>query len=272
MNNRTGFLLFTIIALSFTFSVKADWKKLERGLELGEFSPSAPRRAMNSKIHILRIDLRQFELKLLNASAPGQGRLLTAKQWSRKNGLTAAINASMYQIDYKTSVSYMRTEDHINNPWLSKNKSIFAFNRKSSKVPPVKIIDRECEDFDSWKKDYRTFIQSIRMVSCKGRNVWVQQPEKWSIAAVGIDDMNKVLFIHSRSPFSTHDFINILKTLPIGLKRAMYLEGGLEAQLYINSNGSENEFVGMSEATAGIGSTRSITLPIPNVIGIIKKK
>ncbi|MBW2337633.1 MAG: phosphodiester glycosidase family protein, partial [Deltaproteobacteria bacterium] len=209
------------------------WQKLADGLELGIFDSPQPAEIGDSKIRILRIDPGRYELKLLNASVSKKGRSLSAKQWCRQNGLVAAINASMFQEDFKTSVSLMRTRTHVNNPrFRKKDMTILAFDRLGTGVPEVKIIDRQCEDFKIWKYKYGTLIQSIRMISCKGKNVWRQQPQKWSTVAIGIDKTDRVLFIHVGSPYSTHDLINILKELPLDIARAMYTEGGPQAQLY----------------------------------------
>jgi hypothetical protein len=249
-----------------------NWQKLENGLELATFL--SPRRSEvgNSLIRVLRIDPKRFQLRLLNASALKDGRSLTAKQWCRKNGLVAAINASMYQTDYKTSVSLMRTKTHINNPRLSKDKTILAFDRQTPEVPLVKIIDRQCEDFNTWKKKYGTLVQSIRMISCKRMNVWSQQSQKWSTAAIGIDRQDKVLFIHVGSPYSTHDLINILQKLPLHISRAMYCEGGPQAQLYIRHGNFEYEFIGSLEINLNESLNNTVSRPILNVVGISLRK
>lgn len=248
------------------------WQKLDKGLDLGVFA--SPHRAEwgDSLIRVLRIDPQFFKFELLNASAVKNGRTLTAKQWCRQNGLVAAINASMYQTDYKASVSLMRTKTHTNNPRLSKDKTILAFDRQTAKVPLVKIIDRECEDFNLWKKKYGTLVQSIRMISCKGTNVWSQQAKKWSTAAIGTDKQNRVLFIHVGSAYSTHDLINILLKLPINISRAMYCEGGPQAQLYIRQGDNEHEFVGSLDLNLNENINNPVFWPIPNIIGISVRK
>jgi len=247
------------------------WQKLAPGLELGVFKAPRPSEIGDSKIRVLRIDPQHYQLKLLSASAFEKGRPLTAKQWSQQHGLVAAINASMYQEDYRSSVSLMRTKAHINNPRLSKDMTILVFDRKTSDVPRVKIIDRQCEDFKVWRKKYSTMVQSIRMISCTGRNVWTQQPQKWSTAAIGIDQQDRVLFIHVGSPYSTHDVINILKLLPLDISRAMYAEGGPQAQLYINTGDHEQEFVGNYEIEIQEDMEKLISRPVPNVVGISAK-
>jgi hypothetical protein len=247
------------------------WQKLEPGLELGTFAAPQASEVKDSLVRVLRIDPTRFEFRLLNASASGEPKLLSAKEWCNQNGLVAAINPSMYQDDLRTSVSLMRSKAHTNNARLSKDNTILAFDRKVSYVPLVKIIDRECEDFHFWKDKYDSFIQSIRMISCKGKNVWSQQSKKWSTAAIATDYDDNVLFIHVRSPLSTHDVVDMLLTLPLHISRAMYTEGGSEAQLYVHSGEAEFEFTGL--VSAGFSSAVDVgrALRIPNVIGIARR-
>lgn len=245
------------------------WQTLEPGLELGIFEAPQIAEVGDSLVRVLRIDPRFFELRLMNASSTETQQPLSAKAWCQTYNLTAAINASMYQRDYLTSVSLMRTGDHVNNSYLSKDNAILAFGALTPDAPPVKIIDRQCENFDEWRKKYTTFVQSIRMISCHRRNVWRQQPQKWSTALIGTDEQGRVLFIHVRSHYSTHDLINILLQLPIAIERAMYTEGGWEAQLYVRSGAHEYEFVGDYNTGLHLSSNAH---PIPNVIGIARRE
>ena len=247
------------------------WREIEPGLELGAFQAPVKSGTGDSMVRVLRIDPGRFELRLLNASAPGQGQPLPAKEWCRRNGLVAAINAAMHWTDQRTSVSLMRTRGHVNNPALTRDKTILAFDPLAPDLPPVKILDRECGDFEALKGSYGTLVQSIRMLTCKGENVWSPQPRKWSTAAIGTDGDGKVLFIHVRSPYATHDLIEILRGLPLGLSRMMYAEGGREAQLYVRGAGGEYEFLGSSETGLNSGGGIQMAWPIPNVIGVSRK-
>lgn len=249
----------------------AAWQAFEPGLELAVFE--APRRseAGDSRIRVLRIDPGRFELRLLNATAPGEGQRRTARDWCVRGGLSAAINASMYQEDLLTSVSLMRTRGHTNNGHLTKDRSVLAFDPREAGLPPVALIDRECDPYDSLSKRYDTLVQSIRMVSCKRANVWSRQPKAWSAAAVGLDAAGRVLFIHVRSPYSTHDLIEMLLELPIDLARAMYVEGGPEAQLFVRGGGREEEFVGSFETGFLESDSNAHAWPVPNVIGVARK-
>ncbi len=110
------------------------------------------------------------------------------------------------------------------------------------------------------------------MISCKGKNVWQQQPKKYSTVAIGVDKADRVLFIHVGSPYSTHDLINILQKLPIEIDRAMYTEGGPQAQLYIKTGAHEYEFTGHSEIDFSNKANSLFSWPIPNAVGISPRK
>jgi len=248
------------------------WKTLEPGLELGVFDAPIPSAVGDSKVRVLRIDPERFELKLMNASAAEGGAPLTAREWCRRNNLAAAINASMYRGDHRTSVDFMRTEEHTNNPAFRKNdRSVLAFDPVVPGVSKVRLIDLECDDYDELRQRYRTLIQSIRMVSCHRHNVWGRQSKRWSTAAIGVDGMGRVLFIHVRSPYPTHDLIDALMSLPIDLRRAMYVEGGPEAQLYVHAGGEEREFVGSYETGFSENDLNDSAWPVPNVVGVKRR-
>ncbi|MGP0629772.1 phosphodiester glycosidase family protein [Nitrospina sp. 32_T5] len=243
------------------------WVELEPGLQLGTFLSSRKSAVGDSLVRVLRINPSHFRFRLLNASADRNKRR-SAREWVVEHRLVAAINASMYQIDNLTSVSLMKTIGHTNNTWYSKDRALLAFHPTGESLPPVQILDRDCQDVESLRTRYRTLIQSIRMISCDGENVWKQQERIWSTAAIGMDEDGHILFIHVRSPYSTHDLINILLELPIQLKRAMYVEGGPEAQLFIASGGKQMEFLGSYSTGSNENDANRIAWPIPNVVGI----
>lgn len=246
------------------------WIQLEPGLNFGVFSSPEKAAVGDNLIRILKIDPKRFQFRLLNASASPGGKRLSAKQWARQNGMVAAINASMYQADKSTSVSLMKTFGHVNNSWYSKDRALLVFDPKKKSLPQAQVLDRDCQNVDQLRKLYHTLIQSIRMISCDRKNVWKQQGKKWSTAAIGMNQTGDILFIHVRSPFSTHDLIDNLLKLPIQLKRAMYVEGGSEAQMFIHSGKNELEYVGSYSTGGNETDANSLAWPIPNVVGITR--
>lgn len=249
----------------------ATWTVLEPGLELGTFPVRLDDATGPPEIRVVRVDPARFRIRLLNASAPGEGTARTAREWCERHGLVAAINASMYQADLKSSVSLMRARGHVNNPRVSKDMAVLAFDPLVPGIPHLQIVDRECEDLDALRPRYGSLVQSIRMISCRGQNVWSQQPRRSSAAVLGIDAAGRLLLIHSGAIVSTHDLVDLLLRLPIGIRRCMYAEGGSEAQLSVRAGGRNLEFVGSYGVGLGVGDEPARASRIPNVIGIARR-
>ncbi len=260
-------LLAAVLAAAPPPGAQAGWQALEPGLELGVFD--GPSGAGEQGVVVVRIDPARFELRLLNASAPGQGSLLTARGWAARAGAAAVINAAMYQEDFRTSVSLMRTRDHVNQRRVSKDKAVLAFDPVEKGLPPVRMLDRECDDLARVERGYGTLVQSIRMISCEGKNVWAPSDRRFSAAAIGIDGKGRVLFIHARAAAPIHALVDTLLALPLDLRQAMYVEGGPEAQLYARGGGREIERVGTFEG-APLADNKD-AWPIPNVVAAVRR-
>lgn len=239
------------------------WKKMDEGLYLSDFH--------SKKITLLKIDPTYYSFKLLSASEKGDHRL-TVKEWCQKHHLISAINAGMYQKDGIKNVGYMKNFSHINNPKLNKRyKALLTFNPIEASLPEIQIIDMTCQDFETLMDKYQTLIQGIRMISCRQENVWQKQDKKWSTASFGIDKRGNGLFIFAEFPYSVHDLIDILLSLPISIYNMMYLEGGPEAALYFSASGVEFERVGYHEGSPNEEGFPRSSRPIPNVIGIARR-
>lgn len=178
----------------------------------------------------------------------------------------------MFRQDGLTSTGFMKNFNHINNSKHNPDyKSFLAFNPIKSGLPDVQVLDLQCDDFEVLGPKYNSVVQNLRMISCKRRNVWSQQDKKWSMVSLGMDGKGNVLFLLTRSPYSVHYFINILLRLDIDIQRAMYLEGGPEASLYLKTQHTETALFGSYETGFNENDNSNRFWPIPNVIGISPK-
>ena len=243
---------------------------LETGLDFGTFLAPARASDGDGKICILRIDPRKFKFCLLASSGTANKMPKTTRQWCQACNCVAAINASMYR-DNGLSVAYMRDGAFVHSSKVTSDKCALVFNPTDANRPLVQVADLEKQRLADLKSGYATLIQSIRMVSWDGRNVWKQSPKRCSTAAIGQDGQGRIMFIHVRTPYTTHDLADILLKLPIDLKRAMYVEGGPEAQLYINAGRREFELLGDYVASLPMAASNCSAWPVPNVIGIARR-
>lgn len=268
--NRILFMLLSSCLLWGATQAQSSFTTVEPGLQLARIKATQSSPVGDRIVHIARIDPEYFDFKLLTASEKGGGKR-TAQQWVDEFGLTAALNAGMFQMDHRTNVGYLKNFAHVNNSRFNKDNTLFAFNPKNKDLPAVQIIDRTCQDWENLVAQYNSVTQGIRMVDCNQKNRWSQQERIWSMVVMGMDKSGHALFIFCRSPYSVHDFINILLNADINLYNAMYLEGGPEASLVVNSGKTQWNLFGSYETDFFESDDNQTAWPIPNVIGIAKK-
>ena len=261
---------FTVIHMS-----AYAWNTLAPGLELGTFDTTLPSEFGDQKITILRIDPHLWELEFAGVSqTPDQlHQRHTAKEWCEHRGYLAAINAGMFQTDYVRNVGYLKAGDHLNNPGVNDYLSVAAFDPVREGLPYFHIFDLDLPEVTMAQinRDYGTVIQNLRLIKRPEENRWKQQQKRWSEVALGEDDNGNILFIYCRSPFSMHDLNEMLLALDIGLQCAQHLEGGPEAQLYIEVGEFKQEMVGSYETDFYPRDDNHVAWKVPNVIGIRQK-
>jgi len=266
--------LFLAVLLHIGTSAAATpWTTLEPGLELGEFYGKTPSLFNSGKITILRVDPKLWDIRLYTRQEFGYDKNLSAQEWSKQHDLTAAINAGMYLQDKYTHVGYLQAGELTQSTRVTRYQSLAAFSPKDNDAAPFRIfdLDEKGVEFEQITHDYNQVVQNLRLIKRPGQNRWGQQERRWNEAALGEDKQGRALFIYSQNLLSMHDLNNTLLGLPIELVTAQHLEGGKEAQLYINHPRHTEEIRNSFDKPFLVGSSRLKAWPVPNVIGISRK-
>ena len=272
-NLRFGLIVIGMFA-TFTSGAQNSWRSLAPGLDLGTFVAGRRAPTGDSRVTILRIDPNLWDLRFVGLSQSGESGGRTAKQWCHKLGLTAAINAGMFDTDFKTHVGYLSSRGHVYNGHINSYNSMALFDPfPGGKLPRFHIVDLDEKDvaMADVLKDYASAVQNLRLIKRPGSNRWRQTGRRWSEAALGEDTQGRILFIFSRSPFTMHDLNQELLSMGIGLVAAQHLEGGPEAQFYLNIGDEELELFGSYETSFREDDTNATPWPIPNVLGIQRR-
>ena len=263
MLSARAFLVW-LLAGPLMASPPPSWQSLSPGLEFGRFG--------DPPITVVRVDPVRYEFHVLSAKTRGLKSAPTAPEWVERHHMVGAINASMFREDHLTSTGYLRDARGTNNGSWNRDNAVFLSQPRRAGLPRVRIVDRTCEDARGLAREYRVAAQNIRMIDCRGRNVWAPQPRKWSTACVGTDRQGRVLLIHARAPFATHDLVNALLGLPLGLERLMYVEGGPEASLYVKGDAKAAvSEMGSFETGFFENDANRVFWPLPNVIAFGKR-
>jgi hypothetical protein len=177
----------------------------------------------------------------------------------------------MFKTDGNTHVGFMRFREHVNNGKVNSYLSVAAFDAHDPTSPaPFRIFDLDAPQItlQSILKDYDSAVQNLRLIKRPGWNQWGQQGRMWSEAALGEDASGRVLFLFSRTPFSMHDLNQELLSAGIGIVAAQHLEGGPEAQLYLQVGELKLEMFGSYETSFVENDSNAKPWPIPNVLGV----
>ena len=262
------------------------WTALSPGLELGLSSlPESQEKGTSAVFVVLRIDPALHHFALGMASETGQARSLI--DWSRKHGLRAGINASMYLPDNVTSTGYMRNGETLNNDKMgNKLGAFFVAERRNGVGPAADIIEREAPNWSESLEEYSIVVQNYRLMDSRGKVLWPAGGPMHSIAVVAKDDQGRIAFILSQEPLTAERFAHYLKSFPLALSTAMYVEGGAQAGLFLRvDNGTAksvpSSFAGASAFAAPEGvvhvwkgrqsllNTRgNPEAPVPNVLSV----
>jgi len=258
-----------------TFAIDHDsngWVPIADGLEFGRFPAGKSGFGGDAIVTVLRADPAHWELDLLAASEQG-GTNLTTEEWCDQFGLTAAINAGMFHPDYLTHVGFCSAQGHVNNEEVNQYQSVAAFCPQEEGGLPFRIFDLDdpVVTLDSIMLGYSCVVQNLRLIKRPGEGRWSQQPKCWSEAALGEDSQGRVLFIFCRTGYSMHDLNDILLSLPIDLVCAQHLEGGPEAQLFIQTEDFEAEFCGSYETGFFENDSNDFETRIPVALGLRAK-
>ena len=258
---RAAVVLGLLVAATVAGAAEDPWIVLGGGLELGRFSLAGPG-SPPAQVHVLRVDPRRWELTL-HGLPRGESVGYTAREWLRREGLVAAINAGMYQADYRTHSGYMRADGTVFSRGTNSYLSAAAFDPVDPKDPPFRIFDLDVDPLASVLPRYRRVVQNLRLVKRPGENRWSSQDRRWSEAALGEDHEGRALLIFCGAPLPLDRLIEALLALPLGLVAAQHLEGGTQAQFFVAAGGQTLELVGGDEGAFPAPEAESAGLADP---------
>lgn len=263
-------LLCSFVLSADAFEIRKGWTEIDDGIEFAEFKNMRYRTVGDSLIQVFRVDPNKLQLVLLAAERDKGGTSHSVRDWANQFNLLLAVNAGMYQQDKLRNLGLMIDMGYINNSVVKRNQySAIAFNPRNPKDPPFRIFDLDETKLETVKSKYHTVIQNLRLMKRSRRNMWSERPDTWSELAIAEDAKGNALFIFSRAPYSMQTFNEILLRLPLNVQCAAHLEGGVHSQLFSKLN--RLHLVGSYNSKTGAAGGNIFSLPIPNVIGVVRK-
>lgn len=276
------FLAFVLFFLT-SFGVRAQnnwineipWTNLMEGLQYAELNAPEKSVVNDSKLTILKVDARKFDFEFLTASEHGK-HPRTAEEWAKEYDMNIIINAGMYSYNKtQSNKGYMKNYNHLNNPKKSNYyNAMLAMHPKDQKKPPFEIIDITCQNWEKVKNQYHSLCQGMRMISCAGEGMaFSKRPDQsCSMILTATDVSGNLYIVFTRSPYTHRDMISFLLDMPLNIRTTVYLEGGPETSLYVNTGDTVIAKYGSYVSNTCDNDNNDHFREIPNVIALRKKK
>ena len=247
------------------------WQMLQQGIYFWE--PDAPEKSIlnDSKIFILKADPRFCKFRLLSASEHGKQNR-TADAWAKDFKVNVVVNAGMFNMaNATTNKGYLKNYSHTNNGKMNGSYNVMmAMNPKKESDPEMMLYDLTCTKWESIRTSYNTFCQGMRMIDCNGnRMAWDKRPgQACSMVISATDITGNIYFIFARSPYTHQKMIDFMIQLIPDIRTTVYLEGGPEASLYIQTADTTISKIGSYVSKTYENDNNDHFWKIPNVIGI----
>jgi hypothetical protein len=284
-NNGLRFVisLLSVALLSFSSVSKGQmphdtitvWHSLLKGISYWE--PEAPQKSIlnDSKLFILKVDPQLCNFRML-CSSEHKKQNRTADRWAEEFNVNVIVNAGMFSLkNGRTNKGYLKNYSHTNNPVLNGNYNVMmAMNPKKKSFPAMTMYDLSCNSWASIRTNYNSFCQGMRMIDCKGNPLaWDKRPgQACSMVISATDTAGNLYFIFTRSPYTHQTMIGFLIQLIPNVRTTVYLEGGPEASLYIQTNDTIISKIGSYVSKTYANDDNDHFWKIPNVIGIQSEK
>jgi hypothetical protein len=250
-------------------SAAADaWTSLLAGVEYRAIERFGDSAVADRRLHVVRVDPRRAPLQLGMVSRDG-GQARTAGEWCREARLAVAINAGMFNHDFRTHTGYLRAGTHRNSErWVSRYRSALVMGEGGA---VASLLDLQAGSGADLLQHHEVVIQNLRLIAGPRRNGWKPSSRRWSEAALASDDRGRLLFLFARSPYPMHAFNRLILQLPLGIQRAQHMEGGPEASLSIHAAGIDLDLSGSYETGFNENDDNQRQWPLPNVLGVARR-
>jgi hypothetical protein len=132
------------------------------------------------------------------------------------------------------------------------------------------LKDKSCSDAKDGIASYSSHFECMRILDCQGMPLsWTKKKQRCSMLVAAEDSLGNLVLAFCRSPMRQSEMAMFLSRLPIGLRTALYLEGGPETSIFINVAGkSPQKWLGTYVSDTWEKTDNQEFRRLPNVVGI----
>lgn len=252
-------LLMGLLIGPETHSLAGQWEKVSEGLEFKSLQVEGEPFQSIIRLKILKIDLEQFEVRVLDSRAFGAAKLEVKELAKRANAL-ATINGGFFLPDLRP-IGLMITDGKEVNPLRNADWGIFFIRDNLPRI----IHTRDYPMERNGEKKISQALQVGPRLIVEGRELQMKK-QSARRSAVGITTKNQVILLNTADTEAyAQDLARIFHRPEseggLECKDALTLDGGPSAQMYADYKSLKIDVTGSWGVPNGLGVFKKILDP-----------
>lgn len=221
-----------------------------------------------SEIAVLRLDPRRVRLRMRHYTQNGERLPLDILEWERRTGALAVFNAGQYYPDYSYMGLFVSGGETISPKLHAGFKAALVADPRSG-GPGARVLDLDEHPIRADELPWREAAQSFMLFDDDGRIRVRNSGQVAYRTAVGEDAQGRLLVMATEGGYTLYELAGLLKTLPLGLRHAMSMDGGDEASLCIHAGDFMYASFGHRVAGGTVPNPIRPTVPLPAVVTVM---
>lgn len=267
---RLFFLLFVLLfqtGISAGQIILPAWKTIRSGLEATAVPFSFEVNCGDSLVRLFRIEKKAACLRLACAAIL-DNQASTAPGWAEKGGFDLVFNAGMYLPGTMKAAGRMAVKGTLIQAKENPNFGAW-FQLDGQGRQGFALQDKSCHPARPDSGVFASRFECMRMLDCNGMPVsWNKKRQSCSMLVAAEDSAGNFILAFCRSPMSQNQMAKFLARLPLGLRSALYLEGGPETSLFIKAPSGDISLVGTYVSGTWERCDNREFRRLPNAVGI----
>ena len=212
------------------------WKKTAKGLELGKCRALRYIRRGSNELILLRVDPHRFDLVPFSHQESGVGEPATVENWAGRLPRAAAVfNSGQYYPDNKYIGMMLKDGRDLGTLRHPNWKALLLSGGPGDDPahPPSEVLDLLFDSYDSSRTTYRYVVQSFMLLDHRGVGRVRESVRLASRTVLAQDGKGRLIVLFIPGACTLHELALLIKHSSLKIKKAMCLDGGLEAQLLV---------------------------------------
>ncbi|MBI1798564.1 MAG: phosphodiester glycosidase family protein [Candidatus Eisenbacteria bacterium] len=241
------------------------WRSIGPGVEFTTLRGDPYCRRGSSGIGVLRLDPARAHVRVLHYTVTPGRAPLDIMDWQRLTGAVAVFNAGQFYPDLSYMGLLVCSGRVVSNEVHPGFKAALVAAPERGR-PDVRVLDLSKNPLDPSAPQWREVAQSFMVLDSEG-NLRVRKSDHVANRTLVAEDRGgRVLVFTTEGGYTLADCAEYLRRSPLGISRAMGMDGGLEAELCVRSGTFRYASFGSWDERHGEGNQPGARTPLPAVI------